>query len=462
MKMNAIFYDLETSDLNRIGQILSYAFILVDDDFNVLSECCGKVQISRLQLPSATAIDVNNINVALHQADPESLPEHLAMRRISNFIQGAVDALPAGEKLPLAGYNSNSFDIHMLRTGFIRNGLNPYYFGKVQNKDLLHIARKAAIVDRDFAVSLLDAKKGKVSFTMENVARSLGLLDGIQGHDARGDIMLCIALAKHFRDHFRLDVREYNAFEAPKPYPGMLALSLSPSYDKPGEIESRYLLCVYTDKNTTYWVDPEKPQKDLVYINAGNAALYTAPIRETPKGLNDLTPEDRRVLGRRAVEKMRESGDSSVDIEQHIYRLDLDLIPVLTQAVWGSGVDTTGITNADLATLIERHWLRTYEPGGADDEKFSEKLADYARQRYGGGLILGKGRNSVAPDLDTLHRELDERIALASSEGRSLSALHALKDFYNNSEIQMALRVARTPSLEVPCDQNRQPGIERA
>lgn len=50
--VKAIFYDLETTDREFVGQILNYSFILVDEQLNVVRELNGDIRISRLQLPS--------------------------------------------------------------------------------------------------------------------------------------------------------------------------------------------------------------------------------------------------------------------------------------------------------------------------------------------------------------------------------------------------------------------------
>jgi len=83
--MYAVFYDLETSDKNPIGQILNYCFILVDSSLQIVDELSGLVKISRLQLPDSGAILANKIDVVDHQrlaADDE----RTAMGKIHAFL----------------------------------------------------------------------------------------------------------------------------------------------------------------------------------------------------------------------------------------------------------------------------------------------------------------------------------------------------------------------------------------
>ena len=90
--MSYIFYDLETTDLNYCGQILNYAFVEVDEDWKEVSEFCGKVKISRTQLPNPYAILANRVNVLTHDGDPE----HIAVLHGSGVLRHNDEDHPAG------------------------------------------------------------------------------------------------------------------------------------------------------------------------------------------------------------------------------------------------------------------------------------------------------------------------------------------------------------------------------
>ena len=147
--MKSIFFDLETSDKNPIRQILNYSFILVDDDFSIVSELSGLIQLSRLQLPAPEAILANRIDVTQHQKLAIDT-EREAMAKIQSFIEHCIELHAGNEKLPIIGYNSARFDIPYLRTSLIRNGINPYFSGKIIIRDLLFASRKLAASDVRF------------------------------------------------------------------------------------------------------------------------------------------------------------------------------------------------------------------------------------------------------------------------------------------------------------------------
>ena len=127
--MISIFFDLETSTTEPIGQILNYSFIATDDKFEIIDECSDSVKISPLELPVADAILANRIDVIEHQKH-NYLNETLSMKKIFDFFTKMIEK-NKGEKIVLIGYNSLKFDVPYLRTSMIRNGLSPYFRGKI-------------------------------------------------------------------------------------------------------------------------------------------------------------------------------------------------------------------------------------------------------------------------------------------------------------------------------------------
>ena len=86
----AIFYDLETTDKNPIGQILNYCFYEVDRGFNVLNRCTGLIRISPLEIPSPSAVLANRTDVLEHQRQVHAR-ECDAMREASDFIVDCIE-----------------------------------------------------------------------------------------------------------------------------------------------------------------------------------------------------------------------------------------------------------------------------------------------------------------------------------------------------------------------------------
>ena len=189
--MYAIFYDLETTDRNCIGQILNYSFILVDDELKPIDEISGLVRISRLQLPEPGAILANRTDVLEHQRVAQD-NERLAMQKISDFIWSCIRR--AKGAVAFAGYNSSRFDLQYLRTSLIRNGFNPYFDNKLSARDLLHVVQKAYLTSEELRSKVREVRKGekKLSLSLETVTRALELLDGVQAHESRADVLLTI------------------------------------------------------------------------------------------------------------------------------------------------------------------------------------------------------------------------------------------------------------------------------
>ena len=78
-----IFYDFETSTKELLGQILSFAFIVCNEEFIEVDRFCGYVKVKRLELPSVGAILTNQLNIddLNHQGEDE----HQVAKNIYNF-----------------------------------------------------------------------------------------------------------------------------------------------------------------------------------------------------------------------------------------------------------------------------------------------------------------------------------------------------------------------------------------
>lgn len=88
--------------------IFTYAFVAVDQDYEVVAECRGDIRISPLQLPAPMAIVANGINVVKHQKLAKD-NEVQAMVAICKFITEMIER--ARGKATLIGFNSNRFDL---------------------------------------------------------------------------------------------------------------------------------------------------------------------------------------------------------------------------------------------------------------------------------------------------------------------------------------------------------------
>jgi len=469
--MRAIFYDLETTDTHPIGQILNYCFITVDTKWNIVSELSGDVRISRLQLPTAGAILANKTDVLSHQKT-STLSEKEAMREIHDYIEGVIGSSRA--KIPLIGYNSSKFDLLHLRTGFIRNGIGPYFKGRLSYKDLLFASWKLACNDPAFprlpAEGRPDADENRLSLSLENVAKRLGLLVGRQIHSSREDVILTIDLAKVYNDRFGLDVRTYDSYEARNiDQKGALIAAEFPNYDLTETAPSVSYPMVILDNDHRYvlWLNLDKyreglGKRSIRWINKGAGSLIVKDKSYRDAECKKISKKALKEFERVTLNNFFTK--SSCDIEQDIYRLDFDAIDALEKALWqGDRSAVEGLKNRDAKVTFLRNELANYTWGDGQDSRMEKMLREYSLHRYGGRLKMNKWEPDPDNSDDTGDRyhatflellgEIDEKMKEISSDGRKL--LTSLRKFYLESDIY---RVAGSPltdgSPEHPLTEN--------
>lgn len=454
--MTALFFDLETSDRNTIGQIINYSFIEVDGSFAPRSELSGLIKISRLQLPSPDAILANRTDVERHQQDAVDR-EREAMRKIFEYIKGVIERTRG--PVSLIGYNSNRFDIPYLRTSLIRNGFNPYFGGKLNGRDLLQLVRKLSACHPDFPRPNEPDEQGKarLSLTLQSVARAFGLLEGVQRHESREDVLLTIRVAEHCARIFGGDVRSFEAYEVSGiTERGTIRWMRTPCYETDGtgrHISTPYAL-LDADHRSSLWINLERfaageGRASISWYGRSTGAFVVD--RESPQ----VTPEQRELAQKALLEYSTLTlknffSASSCDIEQDIYRLDFDGIEALRAALWDRNTIPMSKLKEprEVRVLYLRHALAHYEWGSGKDEEVERKLRAYALYRYGGELQLVKQLPSPGEQIrSATHHDtwqaLTSRIAALLSErndGADQQLLRALMRFYESSDIA---RVAR-------------------
>jgi hypothetical protein len=449
--MPAIFYDLETSDRYPIGQILNYSFIEVGNDFSHTAELSGAVRLSRLQLPSPDSILANRVDVlALQRTAAQSEKE--ALLSISRFIEERI-RLSKG-RVALIGYNSSRFDLGFLRTALIRNGLNPYFGGKLAYRDVLQSAWKLSVTKADFPRPIRQVENipgGKMSLSLEALGQALGLLSGAQTHEARADVLLTIAMAKTFRDRWGLDVRDFESYEGTsrhqRPPKGDVFLSVRPNYEPAGDtspIRSPVTLLDF-DHRSALWIDLERFER-----SEGRAAISWYSLGKSWLFLEPAPADNRHAdLARRALKEF--SGitlanyfsENRCDIELDIYRIDFNGIELLRTAIWDRNAEALkDSAHPGLLTLYRRHGLANYTWGGDKDARVKEYLAAYALHRYGGKLIV-EGRQGSEAEVrhqtfsQLLARIRELRSAPAARQG-DRELLDSLERYYFESDLYRA------------------------
>ncbi len=445
--MLSVFFDLETTDKNPIGQIINFCFMAVDEHWNVRSSLCDDIRISRLELPRPAAILANRTNVLEHQARAV-LTEAAAMKRIAEYLHSVIDESP-GRRAALIGYNSSRFDLTFLRTSLIRNGINPYFDGRLLYRDLLHTVRRAACRRSRFPRTANGEDPSLLSLSLESISKSLGLLDGSQKHHSRADVELTISLAGHLSREFDCDVRSDEAYQVPKQIrPGSVMWEMVPNYDmsRPEQAVERPMLLLDDNYRYALWVQLDRylageGRKAVCWCNKNQASFIAASPRELGPELQEAAEKAKKEFSGLSLKNFFER--SSCDIEQDIYRLDYEAIEALGRAIWQNDESLLKkLQGRDGQVLYLRHRLRHYEWGGAQDERMRGILKKYALHRYGGKLQLRKVLSedvkdeAFHPTCADLIRDLEGRLACAAPEDRVL--LDALREFYLGSEIYQA------------------------
>jgi hypothetical protein len=449
--MYAVFYDLETTTKNTVGQILNYSFIMVDDEMNPVGELSGLIKINRLQLPEPGAIMANRTDVVEHQKVAVDT-EPVGMRKVEQFLATCIHN--AKGAVAFVGYNSSRFDLNYLRTSFIRNGINPYFKGMLSSRDLLHVVQKAYISNKEFRELVRKQCSGdkRLSLSLQTVSHALKLLEGVQAHESREDVLLTIRLARWLKEHCSLDVRTYEAYEGGPLHSTARSGSVyeveEPEYDlHEASPVRRVPMCLLDEnKKASLWINIERYAENP----SPRCISWRQPMKHSffTSG-RAVTSPDTQQLARKALGQFKsttltnffERGDG--DIEQDIYRLDFDAQDVYFRALKEGRKEILAETkNPDARKLWVRYQLANSELD-LSDARSAELLRQYALYRYGGKLQLV--RNIRDPkDPDNLHPKLSEMIGelnrlreVATSEGaqEDLKLLDSLEKFYRASEI---------------------------
>ena len=208
-----LFYDFETSSKEFLGQILSYAFVLTNSNYEPLNSLTGKIKLNRTQCPEVKAILTNKINV--QNLQQTGIPEYEAAQTIFSFIN---QLIKHHNQITLIGFNSNNFDLSFLRNLLVRYGFNPYFNGKLKNIDILHWIQHIAFYNEDqfpWVLSENDTKR-YYSFKLEDITQASALLTNEQSHDAFEDVILSIKLVSYFEQKFKQRLTEFKPILLPE------------------------------------------------------------------------------------------------------------------------------------------------------------------------------------------------------------------------------------------------------
>jgi len=421
--MVAIFYDFETSSLSALGQILSYSLVVVDAKGSTLDECNGWVQLNRCELPDLDALLVTGIR--LHDLGQQGRPEPEVAHRLHHFLASWIQKEGS---VTLCGYNSNRFDLRFLRSLFIRHGLNPYFFGKLKHKDVLHYVKQLAVTHPDFHWQEQD---GRWTFTLERMGRAYGILHTTQSHDARADVLLTIALCQALSSAYPLS---FTAFQ-----PISLPVATTPLWQAhhistpPQRHDWLYMVPVTWQKNTSVWVSvadlsPPFPQDATdwaPFLNAlQHATDWCHAYPASPDAMASLaTPlhhiQSSPFLNQLSVDayfsSRTQDAASPRDVEHRLTRLPFDDIRHLSQAIrhlsthWHDAPATLSRLNEshqDVARLAMRYAFN-HAPDPLDP-RLADRLKAYLAYRHLSGLA------DPHRTIDALHTQCDRAKMLLS------------------------------------------------
>lgn len=296
MNTTYIFYDFETSTRELLGQIMSYSFIVTDENFEILDELNGVIRLNRTQIPELGAILTNKLNINDVQRDGDL--ERDAAIKIHSFLN---DILKKYNSAILVGFNSNQFDLQFLRNTLIRYGINPYFMGKLQNLDILHFTKWIAfnhVETFNFVQTTSENGSSYYTFSLESLCTRFNLLTGPQSHNAKEDVLLTIALVKHLQNEFSIRLSQYQPihFDPGTYYPGNIILGknrVSQYADDENQdievFEYKYYLALDKEKKATLFLDLEAFEnrenddaptlvKTAKYINFNKHSLNLEPL----------------------------------------------------------------------------------------------------------------------------------------------------------------------------------------
>lgn len=442
--MKTIFYDLETTDLNTVGQILNYAFVEIDEHWNFRSCFRGTIKLSPLQLPNPHAICATQTDVIEHNRAAD-LTESDAMAQIQKYLSNIIE----WEDTRLVGYNSNRFDLPYLRTSMIRNGLNPYFGGSVKYGDLLHVVKRLCCDNPEFVEKLEKKENGKPSLKLESVARAFGLLTEEQKHESLADVMLTIELAKHIHKNYGIDVREYSSYEVGKN--NFDVVRVFPFTDNEGnkiDDDSCYMVLLEQNKTQALWINLKKfedgGEKDAVFwYNKNTSPLF---VREYIK--ND-SYRKRAEVARQSLCHINLSnffGPKNCDVEQFIFMMPISDIGFLYEAVWMKDLTNLKRSKSKFASQLYLRHLANNSDIDSDDSANKESVVrlikEQALYRYGGKLKLSKDNFEATyqpgqydENFHPTYNELLSQIEELSKNDKNAHVMGQLKKYYESSII---------------------------
>lgn len=190
--MDLVFYDTETTGISTdFDQILQFAAIRTDADLNELDRIELRCQLLPHVIPHPVALKVTGMSIA-RLSDP-TLPSHYEMVRA--IRAKLLEWSPA----IFVGYNSMSFDEHLLRQALFRTLHAPYLTNTGGNcrADALSLVQLASQCAPD-CLTIPNGAQDRPVFKLDQVAPANGFAHE-NAHDALADVEATIHLARRVK-----------------------------------------------------------------------------------------------------------------------------------------------------------------------------------------------------------------------------------------------------------------------
>jgi len=194
-----VFYDLETTGINpAFDQILQFAAVKTDLDFNEIERSDLSVKLRNDVIPQPGALIVNRLNINMVLKGEK---EYEAVKKMQSILSSP-DTINIG-------YNTISFDDEFMRFAYDRNLLNPYSNQNNQANCARMDVMPMTILYFLYQKNALrwPENNGRPNLKLENLNELNGLAQGM-AHDALVDVLATIELARRLKES-NLDMWNY-------------------------------------------------------------------------------------------------------------------------------------------------------------------------------------------------------------------------------------------------------------
>lgn len=442
----SIFFDLETTDLLRVGQIINFCFLVVDKNWAVIDSLTGNVRISPAQLPRAAAIVANKTLISKHQQEA-TFTEREAIHAINSFVRKhAVQS----SNVPLIGYNSDKFDTHYLRTSLLRNGVLPYL--PVEHKDLLCVSRSLLLNSEPFRSLVFE--QATPNLKLETLSKAHKLLEGPQLHESRADVELTIKLAETFSNLYSVDIRTFEPYQLKSHHEKcspIVVRRTTPRISATSYESQKIMLHLSGTDKASLWVDleafenlqdPKEAKETIKYLKHTDACSFI-DITSDRERFEQLSTKALQLLGATTMNDLYPP--KGCYVEEWIYLLNFSEMQNLIQMIDKQSVDLSA--SVHLKTLYNRYFLEL-----PAHEDYQQTFKKYSIYRYGGKMIVDEKKTAKGlvpifhPTIDALYQEIHDRFEKANDEDKAL--LLDLKNFYDSSPIPEIVRANTVPDKD--------------